>query len=169
MPLDLEGFLDFTPLLRAGVYALCKRGVVIYVGKSKSLYARIYTHKHFANRGAKGRPIPDWLPVKGIQFDEVFIRTCSLEDLAQLEARILGREAGMHWYTLIIEPQSWRRVAERAGEMGSATYCPMAKNAGVAPQIGTENRKCGVRAPPDARLPLRRHARPTPPLRLVLV
>lgn len=48
-------------------------------------------------------------------------------DVAQLEARILGRLAGMHWYTLVIEPQSWKRVAERAGELGYATYCPMSK------------------------------------------
>ena len=88
--LALEGFTDVSPLLRAGVYALCKRGVVIYVGKSKSLYARIYTHKHFANRGAKGRPIPDWLPVKGIQFDEVFIRPCRLEDLDSLEVAMIN-------------------------------------------------------------------------------
>lgn len=86
----LEGFTDVSLLLRAGVYALCKRGVVIYVGKSKSLYSRIYTHKHFANRGAKGRKIPDWLPVKGIQFDEVFIRPCVLEDLDKLEYEMVN-------------------------------------------------------------------------------
>ena len=90
MPLDLEGFLDFTPLLRAGVYALCKRGVVIYVGKAKGLYSRIYTHKHFANRGAKGLKIPDWLPVKGIQFDQVFVRPCTLEDLDSLEREMIN-------------------------------------------------------------------------------
>lgn len=87
---NLEGFTDVSPLLRAGVYALCKRGVVIYVGKSKSLYSRIYTHKHFANRGAKGRPIPAWLPVKGIQFDQVFIRPCALEDLDRLEYEMIN-------------------------------------------------------------------------------
>jgi transcription antitermination factor NusG len=59
------------------------------------------------------------------------LRTPTPIDLAQLEAKILGRQAGMHWYTLIIEPQSWRRVAERAGEMGYATYCPMAKSVEV--------------------------------------
>ena len=87
---SLEGFTDVSLLLRAGVYALCKRGVVIYVGKSKSLYSRIYTHKHFANRGAKGRKVPDWLPVKGIQFDEVFIRPCSLEALDALEYEMIN-------------------------------------------------------------------------------
>lgn len=88
--MQLNGFLDVSPLLRAGVYALCKRGVVIYVGKSKSLYARVYTHKHFANRGAKGKAVPSWLPVKGIQFDEVFIRPCRLEDLDALEAQMIN-------------------------------------------------------------------------------
>lgn len=84
----LEGFQDVSTLLRSGIYALCKRGVVIYVGKSKSLYSRIYTHKHFANRGAKGKAIPSWLPVKGIQFDEVFIRYVHVDalDAAEREA-----------------------------------------------------------------------------------
>jgi hypothetical protein len=88
--MQLSDFLDISPILRCGVYALCKRGVVIYVGKSKSLYSRIYTHKHFANRGAKGRPIPDWLPIKGIQFDEVFIRPCLIDDLDRLEREMIN-------------------------------------------------------------------------------
>lgn len=54
-------------------------------------------------------------------------------NLDQLEAKILGRQAGMHWYTLVIEPQSWRRVAERAREIGYETYCPMAR---FRPQYG---------------------------------
>lgn len=89
--MELEGFQDVSALLRCGVYALCKRGVVIYVGKSKSLYARIYTHKHFANRGAKGKAVPSWLPVKGLQFDEVFIRHCRLEELDLLEHEMINR------------------------------------------------------------------------------
>lgn len=88
--MELKGFTDISPILRCGVYALCKRGVVIYVGKSKSLYSRIYTHKHFANRGAKGRTVPSWLPTKGIQFDEVFIRPCRLEELDTLEAEMIN-------------------------------------------------------------------------------
>ena len=91
MQLELEGFSDVTSLLRSGVYALAKRGVVIYVGKSKSLYSRIYTHKHFGNRVAKGKAIPSWLPVKGIQFDEVHIRSCSLEALDALEREMIDR------------------------------------------------------------------------------
>jgi GIY-YIG catalytic domain len=88
--MNLEGFTDVSGLLRSGVYALCKRGVVIYVGKSKSLYARIYAHKHFANRAAKGRTIPDWLPAKGFVFDQVFIRPAPLEDLDALEREMIN-------------------------------------------------------------------------------
>lgn len=86
----ISGFEDVSTLLRSGVYILCRRGVVIYVGKSKSLYERIYTHKHFANRAAKGRPIPSWLPVKGIAFDEVHIRYCHVDSLDALEAETIA-------------------------------------------------------------------------------
>ena len=88
---QLEGFTDVTTLLRAGVYALVKRGVVIYVGKSKSLYARIYAHRHYANRAARGKTIPSWLPVKGLVFDEVHIRPCALEELDALEHAMINR------------------------------------------------------------------------------
>ena len=85
MPLALEDFQDVSTLLRSGIYILVKRGVVIYVGKSKNLYSRIYTHKHFANRGAKGKAVPSWLPVKGMQFDEVHIRYVHVDDLDRVE------------------------------------------------------------------------------------
>lgn len=88
--LALEGFNEVSGLLRSGVYALANRGVVIYVGKSRSLYARVYAHKHFANRAAKGRSIPDWLPTKGLIFDQVFIRPAPLEDLDSLEAEMIN-------------------------------------------------------------------------------
>ena len=91
MPLAIEGFEDVTTLLRSGVYILVKRGVVIYVGKSKSLYSRIYTHKHFANRGAKGKTIASWLPVKGMQFDEVHIRYCHVDALDRVETETINK------------------------------------------------------------------------------
>ena len=91
MPLRIEGFEDCSTLLRSGIYILVKRGVVIYVGKSKSLYSRIYTHKHFANRGAKGKAIPSWLPVKGMQFDEVHIRYVHVDDLDAEEAAAINK------------------------------------------------------------------------------
>ena len=91
MALALEGFENCSTLLRSGIYVLVRRGVVIYVGKSKSLYSRIYTHKHFANRGAKGKAIPSWLPVKGMQFDEVHIRYVHVDDLDRVEAETINK------------------------------------------------------------------------------
>ena len=91
MPLALEGFENCSTLLRSGIYVLVKRGVVIYVGKSKTLYSRIYTHKHFANRGAKGKAIPSWLPVKGMQFDEVHIKYVHVDALDAEEAAAINK------------------------------------------------------------------------------
>lgn len=90
MPIALDGFTEVSPILRAGVYALVKAGVVIYVGKSKSLYQRIYAHRTTAQRKARGKEIPSWLPAKGFVFDQVFVRTCSLEDLDRLEAEMIN-------------------------------------------------------------------------------
>jgi excinuclease UvrABC nuclease subunit len=87
----LEGFENCSTLLRSGIYVLVKRGVVIYVGKSKTLYSRIYTHKHFANRGAKGKTIPSWLPVKGMQFDEVHIKYVHVDALDAEEAAAINK------------------------------------------------------------------------------
>lgn len=89
--MQLDGFLDVSSLLRAGVYALCRRGVVIYVGKSKSLYQRIYTHRNLSSRG-KDKKMPAWMPqsLKGIAFDEVLIRPCRLEELDALEEQMIN-------------------------------------------------------------------------------
>lgn len=87
----LEGWVDASAVLRAGVYALVKNGVVIYVGKSKTLYQRIYAHRHTARNASRGKKIPDWLPTKGFVFDQVFVRPCALEALDALEAEMIER------------------------------------------------------------------------------
>lgn len=92
MPLvALDGADDCSAMLRAGVYALVKNGVVIYVGKSKSVYQRIYAHRSTANRAAKGKTIPSWLPLRGFVFDQVFIWPCTVDALADLEAEKINR------------------------------------------------------------------------------
>jgi hypothetical protein len=52
----------------------------------------------------------------------------------EIEARADAREAGMHWYTLAIEPQSWRKIGERASGLGYETYCPMGRWPGAQKQ-----------------------------------
>lgn len=78
--MELSGFISVSEVLKSGVYALVHHGVVVYVGKSKTMLARIYTHR--AQWGKKSMP---WLPVKGILFDEVFVRPCPLHLLDALE------------------------------------------------------------------------------------
>lgn len=87
----MEGFVDCSVVLKAGVYALVKNGVVIYVGKSKSVYQRIYTHRHLAKRAKQGKTIPDWLPTKGFVFDQVYIRPCTVDELDALEVEMINK------------------------------------------------------------------------------
>lgn len=83
----VEGFIDVSQILRSGVYALAHKGQVVYIGKSKTMLVRIYSHRSAWGQRAKS---PSWLPVKGILFDEVFIRPCSLEVIDQLEYEMIN-------------------------------------------------------------------------------
>lgn len=42
-------------------------------------------------------------------------------------AEMAARESAMHWYTLAIDPQCWRKIGERAADLGYETYCPMGR------------------------------------------
>ena len=89
-----EGYVDISLVLRAGIYLLCYRGQVVYVGKSKSMYSRIYTHRNQWNNIRRGKSkAPTWLPtaVKGILFDEVHVRHCSLEAMDALEVEAIRK------------------------------------------------------------------------------
>ncbi len=83
----LEGFIDVSVMLRPGVYALLRGGVVVYVGQSKKLLGRIYAHR--TNHGRSG--MPKWMPasLKGIAFDEVHVLPCAIEELDRLERALI--------------------------------------------------------------------------------
>lgn len=87
--MELSGFLAISPVLRAGVYALAYRGEVVYVGRSKAMLARVYTHRSVWQAKRRGK-VPSWLPVKGILFDEVFIRPCRVDQLDALEREMIN-------------------------------------------------------------------------------
>lgn len=93
--MHLDGFLDVSPTLRAGVYALVSHGRVIYVGKSKRMLSRIDQHRaaYSAKRrkGANASWITDTLGIPGLTFDEVHIRPCRLEDLDAIEREMIDR------------------------------------------------------------------------------
>lgn len=83
--MELGGFIGVSEILRSGVYALVYRGAVVYIGKSKVMLGRIYTH-----RSQWGRKALPWLPIKGILFDEVFVRPCTLDQIDELEYEMIN-------------------------------------------------------------------------------
>ena len=85
--MQLDGFHDITPILRCGIYALIREGVVVYVGQSKKMLARVSAHK--SNWGRKA--MPAWMPasLRGVLFDEVHVLPCRVEDLDRLERALI--------------------------------------------------------------------------------
>lgn len=83
----LEGFIEVTPILRPGVYALVRNGSVVYVGQSKKMIARVEAHR--SNWGRKR--VPAWMPVslRGVLFDQVFVMPCRVEDLDHIERQMI--------------------------------------------------------------------------------
>jgi len=83
----LEGFVDVSAILRCGVYALVREGVVVYVGQSKKMLARVSAHK--SNWGRKS--VPAWMPVslRGVLFDQVFVLPCRVEQLDTIERAMI--------------------------------------------------------------------------------
>lgn len=85
MSMELGGFIIASDILKSGVYALAYRGEVVYVGKSKCMLGRIYSHRSL--RGKKALP---WLPIKGLLFDEIFIRPCHPDAIDELEYEMIN-------------------------------------------------------------------------------
>lgn len=85
--MELQGFVDISASLRAGIYALVASGKVVYVGKAKAMLVRVCTHRSNARR-----KVPAWLPdsAKGIVFDEVHIRPCHPDEIDDLEHALIN-------------------------------------------------------------------------------
>lgn len=84
----LEGFINVSAILRCGVYALVREGVVVYVGQSKKPLARVSAHR--SNWGRKA--MPAWMPasLRGVLFDEVHVLPCKVEQLNELEKALIN-------------------------------------------------------------------------------
>lgn len=89
MAMQLEGFSDASEVLRAGIYALAYKGVVVYVGKAKTMLTRVYTHRQMWSAARRGKA-PKWIPTKGILYDQVFLRPCAVADLDTLEHEMVN-------------------------------------------------------------------------------
>jgi excinuclease UvrABC nuclease subunit len=80
----LEGFVEVSAMLKPGIYALLREGIVVYVGQSKKPLSRVEAHRSLWGRRQRS-PAPGWLPIKAILFDEVHVLSCRVEDLDKLE------------------------------------------------------------------------------------
>lgn len=88
-----EGFTAVSEILRSGVYALVHRREVVYIGKSKTMLVRIYSHRNAwgDKRRGKWRQLPKNFPVQGIYFDEVFVRPVPVEHLDEVEREMIAK------------------------------------------------------------------------------
>lgn len=90
--MKLEGFTEVGDILRGGVYALCAKGVVIYVGKSKSMIARINAHRRaWIDRRKKESWLTEKLGIPGLRFDEIHILPCPAHLIDQVEAEMINK------------------------------------------------------------------------------
>jgi hypothetical protein len=84
----LDGFVDVSQMLKCGVYALGYQGKIIYVGQSKCMLVRVYSHRNA--RSKKGR-LPSWYPVKGIVYDEIHIMPVHPDRVDAVEREMINR------------------------------------------------------------------------------
>lgn len=84
----LEGFVNTSVLLKPGIYALLREGVVVYIGQSKKPLSRVEAHRSLWGRTQRNKA-PGWLPIKAILFDEVHVLPCRVEDLDVVERAMI--------------------------------------------------------------------------------
>jgi len=85
----MEGFQDVSGLMGCAIYALKRRGTVVYIGQTRAAVQRLYTHyNNLQKRGRKG--------IKWISFDEMWIMPCAYGDLDRVEAELIQRWRPKH-------------------------------------------------------------------------
>ena len=89
--MHLEGFFECSALLGAGVYLLCRKGEVVYVGQSNRAYARIYAHKNAWRSVRVARFLKRRHGIDRIHFDAVYVRPCAVSDLDRIERELIEK------------------------------------------------------------------------------
>lgn len=88
--MDRSGYQDVSAVLAQGVYVLLLRGQAVFVGKAKGpALLKLYGH-----RTSEG--MPAWFPAKGFVFDQILVRTCSVEDLDRAYAEAVAEFKPTH-------------------------------------------------------------------------
>ena len=62
-------------LLRSGIYMLIRYDRVVFIGRSKCLLATIAAHR----AACSGPRLPEWFPIKRIQFDDFQYIPCAMD------------------------------------------------------------------------------------------
>jgi excinuclease UvrABC nuclease subunit len=88
-----DGFADFSVLLHCAVYALVRRGVVVYVGQSKSTGERLVTHIRGRKKSTVKRTgyFGSNRMVSGFTFDQIWVRPCMLSELDTVEKEMIQK------------------------------------------------------------------------------
>lgn len=89
--MSLSGILSFKALLHCGVYALVKKDEVVYVGKTKKLWIRLYNHCN-----ERGKVLPKRSGAKGVPFDDIWVWPCMLGQLDSLEVHLIQKYLPRH-------------------------------------------------------------------------
>ena len=88
----LENPVDHSDLLKPGVYLLKWHGKVVFVGKTKCLLAIVCAHRA-ANSGPR---LPEWFPIKRIQFDAFETIACATDRASLLLPALIDLYQPVH-------------------------------------------------------------------------
>lgn len=90
--MEFESFVDMSAMLESGIYLLFRKGKVVYVGQSKCMLTRIYTHRSFARRHT-----PAFLQhARGIVFDAFHCLPAPMHKLDALEQELIAHYKPVH-------------------------------------------------------------------------
>lgn len=82
----MDDFEDMSVMLGPGIYVLARNEHIEYVGKTKRLVTRIYSHANLYSRWRKTGVKPKGpFNLTVVKFNKVWIRPCEISDLDRLE------------------------------------------------------------------------------------
>jgi excinuclease UvrABC nuclease subunit len=96
IPLVDAGFADLTVLMHCAVYALVRKGEVVYIGQSKSVGERLRTHCRQRKGGVRKSGMFSNRIKVGFAFDSIWVRSCMLGELDELERSMIKRFQPKH-------------------------------------------------------------------------
>ena len=120
----MDGFVDLSAGLECGCYALKWRGTIVYVGKSTRLFARLANHLSNFKRTKHAKRAR----VKGILFDEVWFKQCSIGEIDELERSLIAK------YRPRYNERNWHPEKRRLDLIINGRHYVLNPDAPVAPR-----------------------------------